>query len=451
MKSHFGFLSFCLLAALFLSSPLCAAFKIDVHINDAKNPTLTFGEADDLTRSPHPPFSGMFGVVDVCFAGMKDEWYNNLAEDIKKWYENLAEDIKTQDDANQWILVAKSNARLTFNFQDPNETPALYIVYKDVKDPNKPVEPVLVEDENSFSVKAGGVYTITRDAGAAPAPDPNADSNQFIAKGEAGTITITPDFTPKTMNISFSSGIGVLAYDGEDLEARGLTLADVDWIIKVVYDGDVAYKWTAPYTELQVTLGDDGTRGGAIVTMTAIRSSAPSIQTTITTLGEEDTQKITSIIDWILQKFGTLDFDQNGVIDINDVMYLYNFFANGSPEFSDDPDEENDNIAGLLDFTAKSPDNPDDMADAKTAIDIFRNDADSLKFDGNAGDLNINDVMYFYNFFANGFPEFSDDPDEENDNIAGLLDFTAKSPDNPDDMAAAQAAMETLRDYKSNL
>ncbi len=444
MKSHSRFLNFCLLpAVLLLCCQLHAAFRIDVHINSAENPSLTFGEADEQTRSPFPPFSGMFGVVDVCFAG---------AEDAGEWYDRLAEDIKTTSQVNQWILVAKSNARLTFKKASDTMPTDLRIVYNDVKSGEKKI--TSITNNLSFSVKTGGVYTITRDDTVDPAENPNQDNNQFIAKGESGIFTITPPaFTPKTLNISFAAGLGVLAYDGENLTPREITLAAVDWIIKVNYDGNVAYLWTVPYTELQVTLTPNGTRteGDLNVTMTPNRSSAPPIQSTITTLGDDpETQQITNIIDWILQKFGTLDFDGDGVIDINDVIYLYNFFANGSPALSNDPDEENDNVAGLLDFTAKSPDNPEDMTNARTAIDIFRNDADSLKFDGSAGDLNINDIMYFYNFFANGFPEFSDDPGEENDNVAGLLDFTAKSPDNPEDMEAAQAAIETLRDYKSN-
>jgi len=139
MKLHTGFLSFCfLLAVLLLSSPLRAAFLIDVHINSAENPTLTFGETDEAlpTRSPHPPFSGMFGVVDVCFAGEAN---------AEEWYDRLSEDIKVSDQDNKWILVAKSNASLTFKVKTVSAN-SLYIVYKDVKTGNV-ATPVAIENE----------------------------------------------------------------------------------------------------------------------------------------------------------------------------------------------------------------------------------------------------------------------------------------------------------------
>lgn len=311
MKPHFGFLSFCLLLAVsLLSSPLHADFTIDVHINSAENPTLTFGEADVRTRAPHPPFSGMFGVVDVCFA--------NPEENPPAWYDRLAEDVKTANTANQWILVAKSNARLQFKSEAMPSY--LKIVYNDVKTGDKKIT-ALVNDL-SFSVKTGGVYTITRDDTVDPAENPNAGTNQFIAKGDSGTITITPpDFAAKTMNISFAAGMGVLAYDGENLVPRGITLANVDWIITV--NKAVQYEWDASYTKLTVTLSGTRAEGDPIVTMTPNRSSAPPIQSTITTLGDDpETQQITNIIDWILQKAGTLNVNHDDDFTTADVLLI---------------------------------------------------------------------------------------------------------------------------------
>jgi hypothetical protein len=446
MKSHFGFLSFCLLlTVLLLSSPLRAAFKIDVHINDAENPTLTFGEDETAKESPFPPFSGMFGVVDVCFAGPAD---------APDWYDRLAEDIKTADDANQWILVAKSNARLTFKLQAGGTyADDLFIVYNDVKT-GDPADPVSIREGVSFSVKTGGVYTITRNVEGDPAPNPNQESSQFVAKGDAGTITITPtDFAPKTMNISFAAGMGILAYFDEDLTSRGITLADVDWIIKVEYDGTVAYNWTVEYTELQVTLTPNGTRadGNPIVSMTPNRSSAPPIQTTITTLGDgENPPQITNVIDWILQKFGTLDFDQDGDFDNFDLMYLYNFQKSGSLTSFAVPQQEINYIKGLLRFTSKNPDNETDFQDAKTAFETFRGDIDALKFDEDSGSFSSIHMMYLYNFQKSGSLTSFAIPQQEINYIKGLLRFTTRNPENSEDFEKARNALNTFRDYLGN-
>ena len=329
MKDHLGFSSLCLLlAVLLLSGSLQAAFKIDVHINSAPNPTLTFGEVESSadTRSlPHPPFSGMFGVVDVCFAGPKgaEQWYDRLAEDIK------VDDTNTP---NQWILIAKSNARLTFKLKESDPVPTdIKIVYYDPKNPdpqNPKVEPLDFGDgmnEPSFSVKAGGVYTITREDNPVPKPDPNANKNQFAKKGETATFAIPNDFTPQIIAISFVNTTGILAHDGEVLSAREIDPKDVDWVIVVEHGGmnvpESAYSWNDTYTVLTVTLPGSDTRDTAttLVQMQPLRPSAPQIQTTIT---DAETEYIIDIIDWILQKFGTLDVNKDGKFSNVDVLLI---------------------------------------------------------------------------------------------------------------------------------
>jgi len=115
--------------------------------------------------------------------------------------------------------------------------------------------------------------------------------------------------------------MGVLAYDGENLVPRGITLANVDWIITV--NKAVQYEWDASYTKLTVTLSGTRAEGDPIVTMTPNRSSAPPIQSTITTLGDDpETQQITNIIDWILQKAGTLNVNHDDDFTTADVLLI---------------------------------------------------------------------------------------------------------------------------------
>ena len=391
MKTKVKVLCFCF--AFVLGVAAQAGFVYDIHINSAENPSLSFGEADTLKSSPFPPYSGMFGVIDVCFAG---------PENAEEWYDRLAEDIKTSSVDNQWILVAKSNARLMFKKTEDSTMPTdLKIVYNDVKSGEK--KTVTIINELSFSVKTGGVYTITRDDNADPAENPNQDNNQFVPKGESREVTITPTaFTPETINISFAAGLAVVAYDGEDLAARipSITTADVDWTIKVVYAaGTVAYNWTVPYTELQITLTPNDTRddGDLNITMTPSRSAKP-VSTTLKFLDDQDDVKLTKVVDWILQTFGTLDFDQDGVISADDVMYLYNWVSLGTPT-SADTWFTADMLSGYTENAT-----PEKL---NTALAYFQSNIDDLKFGGDV-ELTADDVMYLYNYVNLGCPVASD-------------------------------------------
>jgi len=449
MKPTKRLIGYCLFLTLtLLLSHLQAAFLVDVHINGSKNPSLSFGEDADDKESPFPPFSGMFGVVDVCFASRKAE--------PQEWFDRLADDIIQEDETNKWTLVAKSNARVTWKKRlDSGNIPEnLKIVWTDIK--NGEFKEALVSDGATLSLKAGTTYTIKRGASQDDVQETIDPTTGYARKveGEMQSIEFTmppaagaPDDV--TIRLTMNAGIDVIRYEGEEGKENAR------WEVVFTANGYsvTTYAWDENDPNiLVITLKRDGTRGDDDwkLSLKPLANSAAPMEVSDAD-GDGATYGIGKVLHAILLKFGTLDFDGNGSIEIYDVMYLYNFIANGSPEFSEDPAEEHDNIAGLLDFTDKSPEDQEAMDAAKTAIEIFRSDADSLKFDGSADDVNIYDIMYFYNFLANGFPEFSEDPAEEHDNIAGLLDFTDKSPENQEDFAAAQAAIETLRDYKNNL
>jgi hypothetical protein len=434
MKNLLGFSSFCLLlAVLLLSSSLQAAFKIDVHINGATNPTLTFGEAEARTRSPHPPFSGMFGVVDVCFAG---------PEDAAQWYDRLAEDIKETAEGNQWILIAKSNARLTFKLKESDTVPTdIKIVYYDPKNPDSGdiIEAPLGfgdgTNEPTLSVKTGGVYTITRSIDPAPASNPNVDENQFVQKDGVGEIEIVlkdkdnVPFTPKIVEISFVSALGIVAYADEDVTERipPIDEKDVDWWVSVSFEGyESEYFWSTPYTILEVTLTPkDSTRGednDFSISMTPTRSSAKPVTTIIQFLDEQDDPKLTKTVDWMLQIFGTLDFDDDGKITTDDVMYLYNFVQNGC-----DPDTSADDIK---DFTSA---NSNDSKRA-IAVEILKSSIDELKFSGD-NKITLDDVMFMYNFVQNG-----SDPDTSAEDITDFNSGLATA-------EKRETALQTLKEY----
>ncbi|NLZ62217.1 MAG: hypothetical protein GX902_00265 [Lentisphaerae bacterium] len=432
MKLHYcGFLSFCLLlSALLLSSPLRAAFEIDIHINGAANPSLTFGEVDqgDATRSPFPPYSGMFGVADVCFAG---------AAGAEQWFDRLGEDIKVAADNNTWILVAKSNARLTFSLQEGDMPDGLYIVYNNVKT-GEPATPVQLSDGASFSVKTGGVYTITRNSDADPEDNPQGASSQFVPKDGIGEADFEPkddegnSFTLKKIKISFVSGRGVVAYVGENLAERvpPITEAEVDWWFSASREGyEVAYNWTIPYTELEITLtpvpGGRGTRADDLkVSMDPTRSAAPPNTTTLDFLDELGAKRLTKVIDWILQKFGTLDFDGDGEVTMDDAIYLYNFVSGDC-----DPDTAAED---LMSYASKYA----TVEKAQAALDYFRANISELYFDGTdeTNGILLDNAVYVYNFVSGSL-----DPDAT---AADLMSYASKyATEN-----LAEAALDNMRD-----
>lgn len=449
MKSNSTLFSFCLLlTVLLLSSSLQADFTIDVHINGALNPTLTFGEVESsvATRSlPHPPFSGMFGVVDVCFAGDKD---------APQWYDRLAEDIKTENTDNQWILIAKSNARITWKLKEGGIPEDLKIVWYDAKTKTNKWEKI--KNKETLSLKTGTAYTIREIAeGESLEPVANPDKSTGYAKKVDGEITpIVFDLGVPTgqldnleLRFYFNAGIGEIKFFEEPGKEGAL------WEVKFNAPGYTpAYRWDEndPNTLIiTLTANGEGTRGedNCEILLTAQKTSVPDLSISETSDIFND---IADTLYAIVLRYGTLDFDDNKKIDMNDVMYFYNFYNAGSPEYSDDEIEENENIRTLLDFTAKNPDNEDDFADAKTAIEKLRDYKDSLIFDGSQF-LRIEQVMYLYNFYNAGSPGYSDDEIEENENIRTLLDFTTKNPDNEEHFNAAKTAMDTLRDYKDDL
>ncbi|NLZ59213.1 MAG: hypothetical protein GX901_00970, partial [Lentisphaerae bacterium] len=143
MKPTLRFLSYCLvLAAALLYPQLQAAFLVDVHINGAENPSLSFGEDTSAKENPFPPFSAMFGVADVCFAGK---------EDAPQYFDRLADDIRSGSD-NAWTLVAKTNARVTWKKKNNNIPANLKIVWKDIK--NGEFKEADITDNASLSLKA---------------------------------------------------------------------------------------------------------------------------------------------------------------------------------------------------------------------------------------------------------------------------------------------------------
>ncbi|NLE53750.1 MAG: hypothetical protein GX617_02325 [Lentisphaerae bacterium] len=469
------------LLLIFVSGGL-HAWQVDVFVNGStEGATMSFGEGE-ADMKPMPPFSGMYGVVDVYLANPDKVYPAGISAAIQDFYNRLSVDIKasaTRVD-NRWVLVAGSNARLTWTTVD-GAIPANFNIAWTEKGEDKS-EPVVAGA--TFSVKAGITYTLGVGVGTADIQtDPN-NPNQMVGKDEDGNlepaiITLTMPsvaaVTSYTISINLNAGTTLLAfpvYDGAGLltgyrpnnGGADILPADISaaaaWIVEVVAPGySVALAWDGTDPNVLIaTLTKNNTRADGDWLLSAQPTKtglAPlSANTTLTEIDDTPTaEELLGNLIAIIQRFGTLDFDGDGYFTKNDVYYLWNFQVIGSPVQSDDPDEEDDNVAALLRFTGL-PVNAENLQKAKNAIDLFRGSSEELVFDGNPasdGKVKKNDVYYLWNFQVIGSPEQSDDPDEEADNVAALLRFTGLPGTEAANLQLAAEALATLRSFLENV
>jgi len=416
MKTKVKLFCFCVAFGLGLATQ--AGFIFDIHINSAENPSLSFGEVStsSLTReSPFPPYSGMFGVVDVCFAG---------ATDAPKWYDRLAEDIKSEDIDNKWVLVAKSNARITWELKEGEIPEDLKIAWYDAKAKTDKWEKI--KDGETLSLKTGTAYTIKKVAGEDFEPDENPDKSTGYAEKIDGEITpivfdlgiLTGQPEVFEMRFYFNAGNGEIRYPEEPGKEGAL------WEVNFNTPGYTPeYRWDEDDPNILIitlTANGEGTRGGnwEIVLRAQKTSAAPLSLSELSDLFGDMEDTLYAIV----LRLGTLDFDDDGEITIDDVMYLYNFVQNGC-----DPDTSADDIK---DFTSAN------SSDSKRAIAIefLKSYTDELKFSGSS-ELTMDDVMFMYNFVQNG-----SDPDTSTEDIT---DFNSGSVTPKE----RETALQTLKEY----
>ncbi|MDD3695980.1 MAG: hypothetical protein PHG44_08445 [Lentisphaeria bacterium] len=436
MKPTLRFLSYCLvLAAALLCTQLQADFLVDLHINGAENPSLSFGEAAIAKENPFPPFSAMFGVADVCFAGK---------EDAPQYFDRLADDIRSDGgDDNSWTLVAKTNARVTWKKKNNNIPANLKIVWKDIK--KGEFKEADITDNASLSLKAGTTYTIKRGASSADVQE-DSDPNTGYARKENGVMQPVKfqlpatDAESLTLRLAMNAGSNSVRYKGEDGKDNALWEADFS-----AAGYSVAYSWDN--NVLVITLSKTETRaaGDWELSMTPQNNSAAPMSIT----DDGGDYNIANALQAIVLKFGTLDFDGDGVVSSNDVMYLYNFKRIGMPAFSEE--EEDDIIEEMMKYTSKTTGASTEsmIMAAQNALELLRSDTESLMFDGSE-ELTSNNVMYFYNFKRIGMPAFSEE--EENDNIEELMKYTSKGSGDTleSQIEAAQNAITSLRELSDD-
>ena len=443
------------------------AWQVDVFVNGStEGATMSFGEGT-VGMAPMPPFSGMYGVVDVYLANPDKVYPAGISTAIQDFYNRLSVDIKAAATrvANRWVLVAGSNARLTWTAVE-GAIPANFNIAWTEKGENK-VEAVVAGA--TFSVKAGITYTLGVGVGTADIQtDPN-NPNQMVGKDEQGNlepaiITLTMPsvaaVTSYTISINLNAGTTLLAfpvYDGTGVLTKykannGTEVLPADiaaaaaWIIEVVAPGyNVALAWDGTDPNVLIaTLTKNTTRvdGDWLLSARPTMSGlAPlSANTTLTEIdGTPTAEELLGNLIAIIQQLGTLDFDGDGKISANDVMFLYNYVMDGCQPGT----ETWYTFENLLPFTSFTNATVAETA-ATAALAFFQDNIEVMDYDGAGpdGQPDANDAMYLYNFYMDGCQPGS----EAWYTSENLLPFTDQA-----QQADADAALQTLRELVEGL
>lgn len=409
MKTKFS-VALMTLALVGLTAVVAANFTVNVKIGSATAGTsLTFG-AGTASTQPFPPISLMFGVKDVYLANPE-----NVGDTAAVTGDMSRLSVDVRPGATQWVIVANSDTTLYF---EKSGSQKLYYGAKVAKDAAT-TEFAGGELGESLSVSAGTTYTISTTAVAEAnvaevAEDPaNAtvyaqdNEGEFAGSWSGDGAATTIQVAATDEGVYFTDGTTYYGLDGSTTTTKPSDATAIVTVDGATIDSLNNYALTISGTP---SLSYEGT------------STAKPFTTTVLN-GDEKLAAIT----WIVKTFGTLDFDQNGVVDFNDTIFFYNFVTQGgsAAELS---------AADLMLF-AEDTDNLE--AEAQTALDYLNAKENSLALDGSAFE-SIDDLydsaIYFYNYITQGgaAAELS---------AADISLFTL----DPDDIDKAQSALDKIQ------
>ena len=303
---------------------------------------------------------------------------------------------------------------------------------------------VVVEVTDSVSTKLTGIAYAAYDGQGAIAKD---DEEQEI-KGDADPASTKVFNVPtsddaKTVYLTFTYGIATAAAANEAALAVGfLPVTDQYEVVTDAASPAGATKIEYDNTSINATKANDGFEfaglnlpANSTATLTLVlKLGADAAQANVLPelLINNESLDLTAVYVNPTGTSGTLDFDNDGDIDNDDAMYLYNFVLSGCPL------DDWFTAESILGFTNLDATNADDMAKAETALACMRKNLAMLDFDGD-GDNDNDDAMYVYNFVLSGCPM------EDWFTAESILGFTNLDAGNADDMAKAETALNSLR------
>ena len=377
---------------------LLGGFRCVVGVDapaEAATFSLCFGVGESALQEPLPPFSAMFGVKDC-----------HLVD--RSGGVRLRTDLRVGD-AHIWLIQVNANLTLYFSHVEG----LFYCSEAPMRDGSlrRASGPLPA----TLDCKANTRLAIATSALAAIPEFPASDVEQavFVVQAEHYRQQRTLAVPASDALLAFAAGAAriVLFANGRyycnDGTVSDTPPAACDWLVEL--DGDL-YSYSASLAAITAP-------GGRLrCTLTALAPDAPPI-----TVTSPDTR-----LHWLVKNFGTLDFDQNGAIDLNDVLYLYHFVQNGCPTPDDDWFTA-DMLAPLTEDTTPGQ--------LQTALESLQDVDAALRFDGRPAP-DLDNVLYFYNFVQNGLPG----PEEDWFSAAQLAPLTENA--TPDRL---QTALDTLR------
>ncbi len=422
--------SFLLAAVLFACVWTQAAGAFTIHVmmgGETQSPSLIFGEATEAKTVPFPPFSAMFGVKDVYLAHPENlGGVANVSGDLAR----LGTDLRLASAENAWVLVAATDARLTLQAADGESEEIVLFLTQDDAPGGEPQEVTL---PYSLSAKAGVNYTLRKTRNGSPitpAQDPanvvvfldRAEGETSFTGEETQVATTAQTLTLKLVNgntdpVTLEDIYGTYHY------ADGTTSGqapETGWILQVK-GGAAALSYGEDAT---ITLGE----GSTSVTLAA-QALKGGYKPIAASLFDEEDQRIATV-NWVILPSGTLDYDGNGEVDMDDAMYVYNLVGAGCPT----PEDDWFVAADLQPFTTNAT-----WELLQAALETLQGLPSQLDFDGN-GEVDMDDAMYLYNFVGAGCPT----PEDDWFAAADLQPFTTNA-----SQERLQAALETLQSLGS--
>ncbi len=412
MKTKFS-VALTTLALVGLTAVVAADFTVNVKIGSASAGTsLTFGAGTE-TAPAFPPLSLMFGVKDVYLANPANVGSSaGVSGDMSR----LSVDVRSG--ATQWVIVANSDTTLYF---EKSGSQKLYYGAKVAKDATS-TEFAGGELGDSLSVSAGTVYTIST-----------------TAVAEANVAEVAEDPANATVYAQDNEGEFAGSWSG-DGAATTIQVAATD---EGVYftDGTTYYgldgsTTTTKPSDATAIVTVDGATISAVSNYALSVSGTPSLSyegtsnakpfTTTVINGDEKLAAIT----WIVKTFGTLDFDQNGVVNGNDATFFYNYVSLGGADFVEE-------ITPYADPTIT-----DDLdGDAARALEFFKSKENALRELSLVAADTVNDLVslsdsatFFYNYMSLGGADF---PEE-------ITPYTSRSGNSNQDLIDAQEAIDKI-------
>lgn len=381
-------------------------FNCNISVGEAvseDNISLVIGIADSALLQPMPPFSMEFGVKDLFLVNPMNIGEGGAA--VSGDMARLGTDIRAQSDpnaANGWVIKAASSMKLYFSDVTTN---ALYYTVTGLDSEGAPVTES-GELSESLSLKANSTLVIGFEPNpAATAKEDPLNLYSFITKsddvisGRSKTIDLnaaaglTVNFTSADSNIAVLFNGTYYLNDGTAVNDK----PECTWICQPEFSGVNVLSVSFLNYVLTVEFDASGSRAAAPAVqlqMTAAASNAAPVTTSFFETGSDD---LFAAIHWIIQNFGTLDFDQNGVVDFNDATFFYNYVGLGGAMGGVSADDLMTYSDGSVDYDVREA--------AVAALEYFMNNEAALQLDGEDYvdcDGLFNSATFFYNYISLG-------------------------------------------------